>query len=348
MEKIFELYEQGCYQEVIRSIDLGKFSAIGDPALAHVLAASYFQLGLYSESLPLLKEVESCFLADPHYLSLYGACLRRCGELDDARFRLEQALSVQPDNAAIRNNFANLLIDLKDYDQAESILDQLLSDNPDYQDAQVNLHRLKQRKQIQQLQSENDTTADSSRWCLADPLMLAFGEDEVERTRPKQVKSAQVQSELKEKLPCLKQQQIGAEQLSLALEAVQEGRHTFALQLCSQVHQVMPTSPTLFECISDAYIALQRFGDAEICLLHSLQLGGKSFKLFANLTSLLCIRGDFTLAQHYLEQASLLDEVNPLLSSLRSQIAQSQDGKNASIVRFDHEWILPKLKRKES
>ena len=347
MKDIFKLYDKGLHQEVVHSIDLASFSAAGDPRLAQVLAASYFHLGQYSEALLLLREIESCFSDDSNYLSLYGACLRRCGNFEDARLQLEMALKLKPHYAPFRNNYANLLIDLDDYQQAESILVELLDDDPDYIDAQVNLRRLKERQQIQQLQPTEEFNTESA-WTFSDPLMLAFDEDEVKRTRPKPADPGQINSDLKGKLPALKDQQIASDQLTLALKAVQEGRYVFALQLCSQVHHSTPTSSGLFECISDAYIALKRFTEAETCLLHALQLGSRSFKLYANLTSLLCIRRDFPLAQYYFEQASLLDEANPLLSKLRVQIAKGQKGSKLPIVRFDQEWNRPNLTVKES
>ena len=348
MQNIHELYDRGLYQEVIHSIDLATFSALEDPVLAQVLAASYFQLGQFSDSLPLLKEIESCFSTDSNYLSLYGACLRRCGDLEAARLQLEQALKIQPEQSAVRNNYANLLIDLGDYQEAESILRGLLAADPDYQDAQVNLQRLRERQRIEQLKSDESQLEQASAWRLADPLLRAFADDEVQRTRPKPLDPDQGASDLKDQLPPLKEQQVASDQLTLALQAVQEGRHAFALQLCSQVHQSMPTSSALFECLSDAYVALQRFTEGEICLLHALQLGAKSLKLYANLTSLLCIRRDFALAQHYLEQASLLDASSPLLDKLRLQIAKAQGGSKSPMVRFDQEWSRPALTVKES
>ena len=108
----------------------------------------------------------------------------------------------------------------------------------------------------------------------------------------------------------------------------------------------MPASTSLFECMSDAYIGLQRFAEAEICILHSLQLGDKSFKLYLNLVSLLCIRGDFSLAQHYLELASTIDETSPLLEKYRLQIAKAQRNINSSFLRFDQEWKRPQMSKK--
>ena len=108
MQNIFSLYEKGQYKKVIRSVDIDSFSANGDPMVAQVLAASHFQLGQYEESLLLLKEIESCFSTDSDYLSLYGACLRRCGDLESARLQFEQALKINPDHEPIQNNYANL------------------------------------------------------------------------------------------------------------------------------------------------------------------------------------------------------------------------------------------------
>jgi predicted Zn-dependent protease len=261
---------------------------------------------------------------------------------------LELALQIKPKEAAIQNNYANLLIDLGDFQQSESILVQLLADDPSYYDAQVNLQRLRERQRIVQMRPAEASPVRSSVTSFGDPLMLAFGTDEVQRTRPKLKTSSQIQSDLKEKLPPLKPQQIAADQLKLALQAVLEGRYQFALQLCSEVHQSMPTSPALFECIGDSYIALQRFAEAEVCLLHALQFGAKSYKLYANLTSLLCIRKDFALAQYYLEQASLIDANNPTLSKLSLQIANSFDGNNPRAVRFDKEWPCPAMTKKEA
>ena len=159
----------------------------------------------------------------------------------------------------------------------------LLTADPDYSDAKVNLQRLKERRRIEQLKSMENLTDESSSSTFADPLMLAFGDDEVQRTRPKPQSTGQIQSDLHGKLPPLKQQQVANDQLKLALQAVLEGRHHFALQLCSQAHQTMPMSSVLFECLSDAYIALQRFAEAEICLLHAIQLGARALNYMLTL-----------------------------------------------------------------
>ena len=347
-QSLLSLFEQGRFQEIVQSIDRRSFSGVEAPLLTKIVAASYFQLGAHADALSLLKQVESCFVSDVDYLSLYGACLRRCGQLDDAKIQLQRALAIQGERFDVRNNFANLLIDLGDLDEAESILGKIIAENPGYGDAQVNLQRLKEQRNLQQLQSQAADASGQDDWQLADPLLLAFGDDEVQRTRPKPSDQSNAQPNLQSVLPPLKQQQVASDQLALALDAVVEGRHEFALKLCSEIHRSMPTSATLFECLSDAYIALQRFSEAEVCLLHALQLGARSFKLFANLTTLLCLRKDFALAQHYLAEAAALDASNSALSGLRGQIAAAQSGSKESLLRFDQEWSRPDLKQKVS
>ena len=45
MQKIYELYQNGRYQEAVELIDLDDFVAKSDPVLANIVAASYFKLG---------------------------------------------------------------------------------------------------------------------------------------------------------------------------------------------------------------------------------------------------------------------------------------------------------------
>ena len=55
------------------------------------------------------------------------------------------------------------------------------------------------------------------------------------------------------------------------------------------------------------------------------------------------------MAQHYLEMAAMVDEANPLLAKLRSQIVKAQQKNNSSsLLRFDHAWPRPDLMRKKS
>ena len=79
---------------------------------------------------------------------MYGACCRRLGKLDAAKSLLQKALSYQPDSLPVRNNYANLLIDLNHFDSAEQILNSVLDSSPEYSDAKDNLQRLRLKRTL--------------------------------------------------------------------------------------------------------------------------------------------------------------------------------------------------------
>ena len=114
---------------------------------------------------------------------MHGAVLRRLGRFDDAEKVFRSALDSTPDNTFLRNNFANLLIDQQSFDEAESILKDLLKKNPDYEDAKVNLNRLNfQRNLAASAPSESQSSAptlDDNSDRFIDPLIAAFSDEEV-------------------------------------------------------------------------------------------------------------------------------------------------------------------------
>ena len=312
-----------------------------------IVAASYFKLGEFSSALNLLSEIESCFVDDIEYLVLYGSCLRRCGDLVGADIQFQRALKVDPSSPNLLNNYANLLIDLGRFDQAENILSDLLVKNPSYEDAIVNLQRLKERKQS--FASESDQSVSAKGWTMGNPLLLAFSQEEVLQSAPlfnQPSKNAVSQSKLIDALPSVQDHQVASDQLKLAQQAVLDGRYDFALQLCSQVKQSLPNLAAVYECASDAYIAKKSFNLAEICILHSLHLGAKSAKLIINMISLVCMRRDFGLAQHYFELLLSIDSQHSGLSQLRKQIQQGLQYKPQELFRFDAPWESPDVSRK--
>ena len=80
----------------------------------------------------------------------------------------------------------------------------------------------------------------------------------------------------------------------MAAAAIQENNLPFALQLVSQAGSVLIAQAAVYVNTADAYIRLQRFHEAEICLLHALQLGGPALPHYINLITLASIRGVLT------------------------------------------------------
>ncbi|MDC0165492.1 tetratricopeptide repeat protein [Synechococcus sp. AH-558-M21] len=341
-QELLNIFAEDRHQEVVDSIDYDSFSAADNPIVAKVAAASFFILGDYLRSSSLLSQIESCFIDDVEYLSLYGACLRCNSDFDLARVQFERALKINPDLPAIQNNFANLLIDMNQLDEAERILTKLLKEDPLYRDARVNFNRLEEKKQ-----SSRDVADESEiekGWSLVDPLLLAFSKEEVQRTSPTSIKNKNTidkNQNLSESLPPLEDYQVASDQLKLAQQAIIDKRFDFALQLCSQVKTTLPNSPEVYECASDAYISKSSFKEAEICILHAIQMGSSSFKLFVNLVTLACMRNDFGLAQFYFERALSIDPDHSSLDHLRKQIAASDNASNDLFFRFDNPWIAP-------
>ena len=343
LQSLLNAFRANRYQEVISSIDFDSFSALENPVITNIVAASYFKMGEFSKSLNLLSQIESCFVDDVDYLSLYGACLRRNGDLELARLQFERALKISPDSLSIQNNFANLLIDLGDFAFAEKILIHILSVDESYEDAKVNKLRLSERLRItKSLPSSNNSSADSL--VLGDPLLLAFTSDESRRTLPvnHSTKQAnQVKSIISDSLPSFSEQQVASDQFKLAQQAIKDKRYNFALKLCSQAKTSMQELSGIYECVSDAYIAQSLFREAEICILHAIQLGVSGFKLYVNLVSIACMRNDYDLAQFYFEKLLTIDPEHILLPQLRVQIAKCKKLNQDSPFRFDQPWSTP-------
>lgn len=342
VQELMNIFEANHHHEVVESIDQHVFSALENPLITRIVAASYFKLGDYPNSVALLSQIESCFVEDIEYLSLYGACLRRNGDLDLARVQFERALKLDSDLPSVQNNYANLLIDIGNFAQAEDILKRLLADDPSYSDALINLQRLVEKQQIAEDSSLGLNSA--SNWTMADPLLMAFSEDEVQRTylsKSSSKTSLKFKSTLANSLPEIKEYQLAADQLKLAQQAIIDKRYDFALKLCSQAYVSLPESSAIYECVSDAYIAQSLFKEAEICLLHALQMGVSTFKIFVNLVSLSCMRGDSILAQLYFERALSVDSENSALPPLRAQVSKCKKNNSSAPFRFDHKWSTP-------
>ena len=75
------------------------------------------------------------------FLAMYAAILRRLNLLSRAESVFKQALSIEPNSKEVKNNYSNLLIDQGKFDQALQLLNEILSDFPDYDDALKNKER---------------------------------------------------------------------------------------------------------------------------------------------------------------------------------------------------------------
>lgn len=339
-QQLLALFQAGRHHEVVARAQALAVAPESNPLAANVLAAALFQLGEYGRAAELLEALEAPMGNDPNYLSLYGATCRRLGLLQRAEDLLRRALQLDPQAPQVRNNYANLLIDLGREQEARTILERLLQEQPEYHDARVNLNRIQFRQQPSAPAPAAATAPASAQpWTPADPLMLAFAEEEVRLAggvKPAQPSSAAAQ--LASTLPKPEAKDLAADQLRLATQAVGEGNAGFALQLCSQALAGLGANASVYVNASDAYIRSQRFREAEICLLHALAIGGPSITHYLNLVSLASLRGDLVLASHYLDQAAGLDPSHPQLAAVKQNLSAHQAALATQPYRFEPSW----------
>lgn len=307
---LLSLFSQGHFSKVISEGARAGFTPGMNPDESRVIAAAHFRNGSYTECVSILEELESVYNSQADFYSLFGAAHRRLGNLDKAETIFKKALSIDPNDIALQNNYANLLIDIGRHDDAFQILTELASKNPDYQDAIENLNRVKA------LLNSSDTSTNSSQEPISqsdnafesiqlDPLSKAFSDEEVRLHG--RIKRSSVPSPLRNALPTPNNRKIALDKLKLAKASVSENNPNFALQLCSEALSLMGSHGAIYDCASDAYIALKKYDLAESCILHASTLSELTVIHCINLVSICCIRGDLSLAKIYFEKANALD-----------------------------------------
>ena len=338
-EELTSLFNRGCYQDIVLKSLSCNVTPTSDPFSSNILAAAYFRLGDYSTAQVLLSDLEVSFGEQCSFLSLYAATCRRLGMFEKAEELFQKALSIDDTSIHTMNNYANLLIDKSNYDQARSFLDRVLQINPTYKDALENLHRLNTLVSSRTLgdQSDNqDTLINSS---FKDPLLLAFGKEEVDFSLNRYL-SAASKDKTKKLIDSFidpTDESTALEQLDVAEKAITEGSFELVLKICSQVLKVLGPNARIYEYASYAYLNLKIYHQSEICLLHSLVLGGGTVKRYFNLVSFACMRKDFVLADYYLTKISQIDPTSPHLDKLVKNV-HSQKVKFDNSYNFNTDW----------
>lgn len=319
---LLELYSANRFHEIIAHFESQPSFVVEDnPAESNVLAAAYFKSQEFEKAYKILQSLESALYTNPEFLSLFGATCRCLMLYDQARSLFLRAIDLQPDSMQLKNNYANLLIDIGDPQGAISLLRPIVQSNPNYADALQNLDRAQSLLQATTLPSPTSVSsaASSDIW---DPMTLAFSTDEVlEFGRVK--KNLKVSSSAKEfdsSLPTVSLDALSSDYLKLAKQAINEKNYSLALEYCTKIHSMSSPISATYSTSFDAYVALKQFHKAEISLLTSMLLSEPSCSQYLNLSSLASIRKDFKLAYLYLDKASSLDPSDPMVSKIRSNI----------------------------
>ena len=171
-----------------------------------------------------------------------------------------------------------------------------------------------------------------------DPLLFAFERSEVDHSlkRYKMRKQISTDSQLGLlSLPNPDARDVALEQIEAAKKALAENQLELVLKLCSQSLRVIGPNSEIYELISDAYLNLKRYQDAETFLLHSVALEGISLKRCFNLVSFSMMRKDYLLANYYLIKASEIDPSSPDIQRLKSILNDRNSNQSAPFCFSD-------------
>jgi len=292
-----------------------------NPELLLNVCASFFKVGNLLRAKQIADDYYHLMPFNPAFVGLYGALLRRLGQLQESRRIFEEGIKVFNDDPFVLNNYANLLIDLQDYEQAGNILESCLSTNPpNTSDIVANIERLRRiRSNINQ--QYNESTKETQ---AIDPLHSSFGNDEVEHSlrRITKIDRKNLRSKLESQLQ---------DNDVISQGELQETLLEF-LKLCRLSSSVSPAQTledlriiymrgmkihTLYDIAADCFIALEDFDKAEACLMTIVVLGEDTHKTLVNLANIALMRSKYSLARALLTKC------------IESQSTQTKDESDA-------------------
>lgn len=323
--KLTQLFNEKKFREGISLALNNDVSPQVDPRSSYILAACHFSIGNYQSSLTILDDLESAMSNDASYLSFYGAVCRRNGNLSKSKHLLLEALKLEPNSVLVRNNYANLLIDLHEFDEARKILNIIIELSPDYVEAHTNLSRLEVLANLSSLNPVSPTSNISSSVDF-DPLLLAFSEQEVSEygrihANPPNSQQKEIIDSVSHKLLLTDQKtNLMLDQVRLAEKANTEKNPSFSLELCDQISKKFGVNAGIYDCVAESLILSKAYLYAEIYSLHVCLLDSPGPKQLINIFSLALQRNDVLLAQLYLDKIILVDPSNPHISKLTSQL----------------------------
>ena len=314
---IIDLFSQKNYQAIINLASNQSVDSQLDTHSKRLVAVSYYYLQNFERSVEYCVELYPHLNSDPDFLSFYGSCLRKHGDLGSADDLYKSALLLHPESLTLKNNYANLLIDLSRYEEAKSLLNSALSADPGYEDALSNLSRLNFLESSQSGSTSSSNTAHSSSFDQYDPLAASFSVDEVKRSfTDKLPASSQDHSlELQGSLPVQSLKLEQHERIKLIRTNISLDPLMALDDLRILFNEVGPRGE-LYVLAGDIYLKLKLFGDAETAFLTALAHSINDPAVYINLANLSHLRGDELLAFKWLEIISSTTPDFPQLSQV--------------------------------
>ena len=283
------------YQSIVDHFSSLSSTAEIGPSEKHIIAVSHYYLGDYATALSLCESIYPFMNGDEAFLAFYGSTLRKSGDTNSAFTFYKDSLSLVPDSLLLKNNFANLLLDLARFDEAKLLLDEVLSQEPQYTDALENVKRLEFLLSNAASQQTTSLATTSS----FDPLDRAFSIEEVQRTFKPPVDTHNEPGGIdvsQNMLPSSELKDIDQERIRLARSYLHsDPLHT--LDECKSLFKSVGPHSSIYTLAGDAYIRLKLFSDAESSFYSALLLGSSDPSILLNLANLVHMRGDQMLAK---------------------------------------------------
>ena len=312
------------------------------------IVASYFRASEYDAAIKLIEEIAPFQGNSPDYLNIGAISYRKIGQSQKAYEMLLEAEEMEPDSIQIKSNKANILMDLGRLDEAKTLLTEIIRNNPEFEDAKINMSRAHHIEQGQinkdKIQSAQEELISYSK----DPLLFAFEKDTVaeDLKRYQTVKatnkidnSAESRNKLDEiLLGTDENQNFSNETVKLSTIANQQNNIDESLKLSSIAHlREKEINPIILANVSDSYVAKMRFKEAEIYALHSIINGNANTSIYLNLCTLCIMRADYKLAKYYLNQAIILDPSHPNIEFVSNSLKEGKR-KTPESIKFDELW----------
>ncbi len=347
--KLFDYFQNGQFSKAV-----SEFEAILSPDSDEKLiaAGAYFRIGDLSKSIKACDEIYNEMADRLDYISLYGAVLRTAGQFEKAKEIFQHGLDLGGRNLApFMNNYSNLLTDLGEMDEALVILEKLVEQDPQYQDAVMNIQRIRELKEQQKNASksivdevnnleENLTYPEEDQF---DPLLMAFTEDESKYTlsnyfnkgndskSKEQVDSNKI-SEPPEKLNNLISSD--NEELLRLAQANKQINPELTIRTCNQLIKRGCSPKALHATAAEAYINLKKLDLAELFYTKAVAEGVSTVDVYVNLAQLCRIRNAYTEAGSYLQQAKALEVPHSLIPQLSSEIVDELTNSKTEVQNF--------------
>ena len=308
-------FETGNYSKIVNTWTDSDNQLASDPEAAYIVAAAHFRLGNYETAAGFCEGLQGSFSNNVNFLAMYAAILRRLTLFSKAEEMFLRALKIDSKAKDVRNNYSNLLIDQKRFDDAREVLKKLTNEFPDYVDAKVNLTRL---EDIVAEHSKSLSVEASEDQIFGDPLDQAFEVSEVIQCGSKVGK---ITAALDSILPEPVEQDFedaDLEMLKIANKQIKTKQYNGALELLSKIRKRKGIHSTLYKASSEAMIGLEKFDKAEIFAINAYINGDKSISNLLNLASLSALRKDQLMARHWLIEAKNIDAENELFLQAKS------------------------------